>query len=175
MLNTITNYADRIQAGREKESEVIDALKSKGLNIELPSQHQDMYDKIDGFILTAKTQKRLSFQLKFREGGDDIIFEIIKDWDANVEGRDLVSKAELYVVVSRQGIINIYQANDIKAKAKELLALADEKPKVNQEGHGWQLKFTVDKANFKTKLMGFFSPKLFKSFFQWQLPDYATA
>jgi hypothetical protein len=171
MLNTITNYDDRISAGKQQESFIISAMKARGFNIEIPNAHQDKYDKIDGFIL-PKAGGRLSFQLKQRESKNDIIFEIIKDWDQNIEGRDLISKAELYVIVDSTGLLNIYNVNEIKAKAKELLALADAKPNINQVGQGWELKFTIDKAHGNKKLMAFFSPSLFTSKFSWRIPNY---
>lgn len=172
MLNTITDYSSRIAAGKAKEALIIDELRIKGLNIELPTASQDKYDKIDGFFITAKTQKRLSFQLKFRESGDDVIFEIIKDWDNNIEGRDLISKAEVYIIVDRHGKVNMYSTKLIKDKAKELLDLADSNPKENQEGNGWQMKFTIDKATGSTKLMAYLKPTLFPSFFSCIIPNY---
>ena len=170
MLNTITNYDDRIHAGKERESFIIDAMIARGFKIERPTAHQDMKDKIDGFIL-PKAGGRLSFQLKFREHRSDIIFEIVKDWDRNILGRDLISKAELYVIVEPDGELSIYNVKEIKDKANELLALADKNP-VNQEGMGWQLKFTIDKAHFQKKLMGFFNKSLFTSKFHFKVPNY---
>ena len=170
MLNTVTDYNTRIALGKSQEPIIIDFLRSKGMKVDLPTANQDIKDKIDGFIL-PKAGGRISFQLKFRESGDDIIFEIIKDWNRNIEGRDLVSKAQLYVVVDRHGRLNIFNTKDIKAKARELLDLADKTPN-NQSGTGWDLKFTTDKSNNNVKLMGFFSPSLFKPIASYIIPDY---
>lgn len=170
MLNTITNYDDRISAGKERESFIIDAMIARGFKIERPTAHQDMKDKIDGVIL-PKAGGKLSFQLKFREHRNDIIFEIIKDWDRNILGRDLISKADLYVIVEPNGELNVYATKEIKDKAHELLALADKNP-VNQEGFGYQLKFTLDKAHGQKKLMGFFNKSLFASKFHFRIPNY---
>ena len=171
MLNTITNYSDRIALGKQQEAFIIDFLKSKGYNIELPTSHEDMRDKIDGWIL-PKSGGKVSFQLKFREGNKtDIIFELIKDWDKNIEGRDLISKAQLYVMVDANGVINIYKVSDIKAKAKELLALADVNP-VDQRGKGWEIKFRNDSAHGQLKLMAFFDPLFFPSIITHRIPNY---
>ena len=170
MLNTITNYNDRITLGKQQEARIIDFLKTKGYNIQLPTASEDKYDKIDGWFL-PKSGGKLSFQLKFREGGDDLPFELIRDWDRNIEGRDLISKAQLYVVVNRSGRLSIYKTSEIKAKAQELLKLADENP-VDQKGSGFDLKFTIDKANGANKVMLFFNPLLFKSVASYVIPDY---
>jgi hypothetical protein len=40
-------------------------------------------------------------------------FELIRDWDRNIEGRDLISKAQLYVVVNRSGRLSIYKTSEM--------------------------------------------------------------
>jgi len=170
MLNNVTDYNTRITLGKSNELNIINYLKSHGYNIELPTAHADMHDKIDGFII-PKSGGRLSFQLKFRESGDDIIYEIIKDWDNNIEGRDLISKAQLYVVVNRQGILSIFKTLDIKTKAIELLKLADANP-IDQSGNGWQIKFRNDVAHGNLKLMGYFSTKLFPLIASHRISNY---
>jgi hypothetical protein len=171
MLNTVTDYNTRIALGKSRELEIIEFLRNHGYNVQEPTAQNDMKDKIDGFIL-PKAGGRLSFQLKQRESNQsDIIFEIIKDWDRDIEGRDMQSKAQLYIVVDRHGKLNIFNAAEIKSKAKELLALADANPN-NQTGNGWDMKFTTDKANQVLKLMGFFNPKIFKVIASHTIPNY---
>jgi hypothetical protein len=172
MLNTVTDYNTRVALGKSRELEIIEFLRKKGYKIIEPTSSQDMHDKIDGFIC-PKMGGKLSFQLKQRESNQgDIIFEIIKDWDRNIEGRDLQSKADLYIVVDRYGHINIFNTKEIKDKARELLALADKNPN-NQEGTHWELKFTQDFAHGQTKLMAFFNPNLFKIIASHTIPDYS--
>jgi hypothetical protein len=171
MLNGIEDYNTRIALGKSRELEIIDFLTSKGMKIELPTSKQDMQDKIDGFFLTKKSGK-VSFQLKQRENGDDIIFELIKDWDRNIEGRDMQSHAEVYVVVDRAGKLYIIATKEIKDKARELLTMADKNP-VDQNGDSWQLKFTIDKAHSNTKVMLFFKPSAFKAIATYKIPDYS--
>ena len=170
MLNTVTDYNTRVTLGKSRELEIIDFLRSKGYNIHEPTAQNDMKDKIDGFIL-PKAGGKLSFQLKQRESGSDIIYEIIKDWDRDIEGRDLQSKAQLYIVVDRHGKLNIFNAAEIKTKAKELLALADANPN-DQQGTGWEMKFRKDAAHSQVKLVAFFSPSLFKPIASHTIPDY---
>jgi len=168
MLNTVTDYTSRIALGKEQEAYIIDYLNHNGYKIDLPTSQQDKFDKIDGFFC-PKTGGRLSFQLKFREGGADIIFEAVKDWEANIMGRDMISKAQLYVIVNPQGLLSIYNTAAIKTKANELLA--DANP-VNQRGDKWEMKFTTDKASGNHKLMMFFNPSLFPTVATLQIKDY---
>ena len=170
MLNTVTDYNTRIAMGKSQELYIIEFLRSKGYKIDEPTANQDIKDKIDGFIL-PKAGGRISFQLKFRETGDDIPFELIKDWDRNIEGRDLISKAQLYIVVNRQGKVIILKTDDIKNKAKELLAMADANPN-DQQGTGYELKFRADAAHGQVKLMCFLNPALFKIVASHQIPNY---
>lgn len=170
MLNTVTDYNTRIALGKSRELEVIEFLRGKGYKIIEPTAQQDMHNKIDGFIC-PKLGGRLSFQLKQRESQSDIIFEIIKDWDRNIEGRDLQSDADLYIIVDRYGHVNIFNTKEIKKKALELLKLADGNPN-NQSGEGWELKFTQDLSHHNTKLMAFFKPSLFHIIASHIIPDY---
>jgi hypothetical protein len=173
MLNTITNYDDRITLGKQQEAIIIHFLKSKGYNIQLPTPNEDKNDKIDGWFL-PKSGGKISFQLKFRENGKkDIIIELIKDWDNNIEGRDLKSKAQTYVIVDADGKLSIYRLDEIKTKAKELLKLADENPQ-DQSGNGWEIKFRQDAGSSSgaTKLIAFLSPSLFTPIASYQIPDY---
>ena len=170
MLNTVTDYSSRIALGKEQEAYIIDYLNHNGYKIELPTTKQDKYDKIDGFIC-PKAGGRLSFQLKFREAGSDIIFEAVKDWEAGIDGRDMISRAQLYVIVNPQGILSFYNTAAIKTKAKELVALADANP-VNQTGDKWEMKFTTDKASGNHKLMMFFNPSLFPTIATIKIKNY---
>jgi hypothetical protein len=171
MLNTVTDYNTRITLGKSRELEIIDFLTSKGMKIELPTAQQDMHDKIDGFFLPRKGGK-VSFQLKQRESGDDVIFELVKDWDRNIEGRDMQSHADVYVVVDGTGKLYIIPTKEIKAKAKELLALADKNP-IDQQGDSWQLKFTTDAAHHNTKVMCFFKPSMFTAIATYKISNYS--
>ena len=63
---------------------------------------------------------RRSIQIKFREGGDDVIFEILRDVDRIVDGRDLVSKADYYIVVDRHGIGRVFKTEQFKDLARQI-------------------------------------------------------
>ena len=84
MLANITNYSDRISAGKRVEAEILNALRQKGYKIEDPTEQQDKYDKIDGWWVDKKNNKH-GVQVKFRQSGDDILFELMKDLKRNIE------------------------------------------------------------------------------------------
>lgn len=168
----IQNYNDRIEAGKKKEAQIIRQLRKQGVKIEDPTPQEDMYDKIDGWMTDSKGVK-LSVQIKFRESGDDIIFEIMKDLDKDKPGRDLISKADLYLVVDRKGKGRLLKTSQIKGFAKKLAdaiqeAIVKAPDRRKWEGKGWEVKITYDRASGNKKLMGFFAPTMFPSIASWR-------
>lgn len=168
----IQNYKQRIDAGKAKEKMIIDQLRGHGIKIDEPTSQEDMYEKIDGWIYD-KNGTRASVQIKFRESGDDIIFEIVKDLDRDIPGRDLISKAEYYLVVNRDGIGRLIATKAIKDKAhmilervkKDLLAMPS---KTRWQDVGWEAKITQDRAHGQNKLMAYFNPKMFTILGSWK-------
>jgi len=168
----IGNYNQRIAAGKVKEKAIVDQLRKYGIKIDDPTAQEDMYDKIDGWIYD-KTGAKKSVQIKFRESGDDIIFEIVKDLDQNRPGRDMISKAELYLVVDRSGSGKLISTDAVKKKASELLKVVQSDlqkvpNKTQWSGVGWEVKITQDRAHGQNKLMGYFNPKMFSIIHNWK-------
>jgi hypothetical protein len=160
------SYDERVALGKAKEQQAIDLLRSKGVVIQDPTAREDMYDKIDGWVM--EDGKRLALQVKVREGGDDIIFEIMKDIDRDLPGRDSVSKAHYYLVVDRKGVARMFLTEPIKTLAQHLLKVATAlSSKQAWQGIGWQMKITVDKAHGNRKLMAYMNPGLFKCLGEW--------
>jgi hypothetical protein len=173
MLAGISNYGDRITAGKRVEHAIVDQLRKKGFTIEDPTPGQDMHEKIDGFWVDKK-QNKYPLQIKFRETGDDIIFELIKDVDRKIDGRDLKTKAVLYLVADRQGVTRMFLTKPIKDKAQEILKtilaeLENNPNKANWEGPHWQAKLQVDRAHGQRKIMAYFNPKMFSALGTWYL------
>jgi hypothetical protein len=165
MLNG-ADYLSRVALGKAKEQQAIDLLCSKGVVIEAPTTREDMYDKIDGWVV--ENGSRLAMQVKVREGGDDIIFEIVKDIDREIIGRDSVSKAHYYLVVDRRGTARMFLTEPIKKMAEHLLQVARNlSTKESWRGIGWEMKITVDKAHGNRKLMAYLKPGLFKCLGEW--------
>jgi hypothetical protein len=170
----ITNYDQRVKTGKVKEAAIIKTLQRAGVNVELPTPHEDGYLGIDAWIIT-KTGRH-SLQIKFREDGDDIIFEVIKDIAQNIMGRDFQGKAECYLVVDRAGLGRMIRTKDIKTRAEALLKMAKDSwaqrsGERRWEGQGWELKVTMDRGEKDrpfAKLMAYFSPTLFQAVGTWR-------
>jgi hypothetical protein len=167
----ITDYDQRVRTGRTKETSIVETLKRAGVRIEPPTEYEDTKQGIDAWIVDESG--RHSLQIKGRETGDDIIFEVIKDIAQNIMGRDFQSVAEYYLVVDRDGLGRMVKTADIKARAKALhdTARQDWANRTGRrawEGPGWELKVTVDRAHGNAKLMAYFSPTLFKAFGSWR-------
>lgn len=173
MLND-KDYQQRVAAGKSTEKEILDFLRARGMKIADPTSHEDMVDKIDGWL--EKDGKQLAVQVKFREGGDDVIFEILKDVDLGTPGRDMISKADLYIVKDRQGVIRMFSVGEIKRMAEVLLKHISTDLKNNPGRTEWgggrdaiaNVKLTIDKAHGNRKLMAFFNPRRLTTLGEWQ-------
>lgn len=171
------SYNERVQAGKAREEQILNRLRQAGMNILAATADEDMHDKIDGWIVDRMGGKR-SLQVKFREGGDDILFEIVKDLDKGIMGRDMICQAEFYVIVNSRGVGRLFETAPIKkwaGKLHEMVKkdLATKPEKVNWVNTSkpwgpWEVKITVDKAHGNRKLMGYFSPGMFVTIGEWK-------
>lgn len=173
MLANVSNYGERISAGKRVEKQILDALCKKGYRIEDPTSSEDMHDKIDGWWLD-KQGKRFPIQVKYRETGDDIIFELIQDIQTNNAGRDMKSKAVLYLVADTHLTTRMFLVKPIKEKAQEIIqsVIGDLKKNAYQNdfrGHGWEAKIRTDRAHGQKKLMAYMNPNLFTPLATWRL------
>lgn len=171
------DYNQRVDAGKRVEKKILDALRSKGIKIEDPTSSQDMHDKIDGWWLGKNNNQKYPVQIKFRQSGNDILFEIIKDLDRNIAGRDLKSKSVLYLVADKHGTTRLFQTEPIKKKAQEILNivqqdLEDDPKQTRWSGNGWEAKIQYDSAHGNKKLVAYFNPNVFNSLATWDLNLY---
>lgn len=175
MIATITDYNKRVEAGRKVESQIFNALRillpKHGIKIEEPTAEEDRRSKIDAWLTTSEG-KRFSLQIKYRESGDDIIFEVVKDISDWTPGRDLISVADLYLVVDREKTGRLFRTGPIKREATRLLEIAKQDlttspNKVIWIGSGYELRLTTDHAHGNTKLMAFFHPSKFEVIQKW--------
>lgn len=173
MLKGITDYDRRESTGRAVEDRILDTLKSKyGYKIEHASKQDNIQRGIDGWW-TDKSGRKNSIQVKFRQGGDDIIFEAIKDIDGGVVGRDTRSEANYYLIMDTGGKTILFEMPPIKLKAKELtdLAIKDwetDGTKRFWSGNGWQMRVQRgDRGN--EKLMLYLRKNLFHPVATWEL------
>jgi hypothetical protein len=164
MLANISNYDDRISAGKVVESRILNALRQLGYTIENPSSSEDQNDKIDGWWI-GKTGSRVPLQVKFRETGDDILFELVKDLDKGIPGRDIISNAALYLVVDRSGKTRLFLTKPIKDQAQKIVdvllpVIRRDSGKSFWSGHGWEVRVQHDRAHGQRKLVAYFDPSL---------------
>lgn len=176
MFADIGDYNSRVQAGKRIESKILDALRAKGFKIDNPTSTEDMHDKIDGWWVT-KENKRFPLQIKFRQSGDDILVELIKDLELGKIGRDMVTKAVLYLVADRNGTTRMFYTKEIKDQAQKILDqveddLQTEPQKTSWEGPHWQAKAQIDRASGNRKVVAYLNPRAFKALATWNLNLY---
>jgi len=172
MLND-KDYQERVAKGKAGEKEILNILRARGIKIADPTHAEDMYDKIDGWM--EWNGKKVAVQVKFRESGDDVLFEIAKDLDTGDMGRDMLCKAEFYLVRDRKGKIRMFSVAELKTKAKALydFVLKDLVKNPDKENWGgWQgsnvnVKIVVDKAHGNRKLIAYFNPEKLKTLGEW--------
>jgi hypothetical protein len=102
MDNRFQDINARVQYGKGIERQIFDSLVACGLKLRQPSGREDMIDKIDGWWDDGSGQEK-PIQIKYRDTGDDILFEVMKDYHRGVPGRDMVGKAVYYAVLDRNG------------------------------------------------------------------------
>lgn len=153
-MNT-QDYQSRVFQGRGMEAQVYNRLVQAGLDVRPASREEDMHDKIDLWIRVRGQE--YPAQIKQRQVGDDIIFEVYKDaYDPSQppNGRDITSKAKLYVVQDRNGHGWMVNANALKQAARDYVAQHGIETGTEQ---GVDYKITQDRATGDVKLMAFFS------------------
>ena len=169
----IGDYSRRVETGRRVERKILDGLKHIGLNVLDASPDDDMRLGIDGYLVDTEGKKH-SVQIKYRETGDDILLELIKDIAKGIPGRDMRSKAEYYLFVSREGTGKLFEMAPIKNIGDTLLLLFDKEQRTNPlktlwgAGNKWEMKITTDRAHGQRKLMAYLSPSVFKAINVWE-------
>ncbi len=152
------DHATRIQMGRKMEAEVAKKLEDLGIKVVHSGREDDMFKGIDFWVTLG--DKRLSAQVKQREVGDDIIFEVWKDYDGSSQpnGRDYNGKAQLYIAVDTKGNGFWVVPSLLKQVTDEYLSKFGMK---NGKYKDAFFKVTKDNRSGNTKLMAFFPPSSF--------------
>ena len=115
---------ERLMHGWKAEDEIIAVLQKMVGPFRRPKGGQvsfaDTQEKIDGY-LTFPTGKELSVQIKTRQSGGDILVEVWKDYERGAEGRDMKSKAAVYVVRDLSGRLIMVRTEHVKSKVYQLI------------------------------------------------------
>lgn len=175
-VNKHLSHGARVSFGTQMEKKMIDALKKLGINMEPAAVNQDMFDKVDAFWTTDQGVK-LPVQFKYRDSGDDILLELIKNWtpavfqkdqlvDTDFTGRDMVGKSKVYACLNRKGdVIRIRTTKEAKEIAKKMVQrLANEFKLMGNRSVKTQygeVKITRDPASGKEKVMAYINPSVF--------------
>lgn len=164
----------RLKRGLERERQVADALRIQiGLPIEDASKFQDHERKVDRWI-AYPGQKRVALQIKYREVGKDLLFEVFDKWFAwddqrNKLGRDMFGDAKEYaVLLSDQKTVVMVPTLLAKNVINEMVSLA----RVNGftignnfhyfvHGVKLVLKVQKDPADQRQKMVAYIPPDYF--------------
>lgn len=139
--------SQRVQHGKKMELRIIDAMNAAGIIVMPATAQEDQYQKIDGW-LDGK-----GLQIKYRETGGDILFEVYKDWTKGIEGRDLIGQADLYACVNRSGQGVIVRTAQIKDLIKAALPIVKEKG--YYKAGGLDIKLRPDAYHGQLKCVAF--------------------
>ena len=123
---------ERVRQGKEFERNILEELKHLG-NVETSSFQEDTKFKLDGFITFTdprfeNLKGKLAVQVKQRvQTGDDILFEVKKDFDKDIIGRDIKGESQIYVVCNRKGQIGVFETEKLKQKISNLVEKGSQK------------------------------------------------
>jgi hypothetical protein len=166
------DFRTRVERGKGVEDRIKEALAANGIKVTGATSGQDMYDKIDGFI------DGKAIQIKYRDSGDDILYELVKPHDQTLSlqhnikfnpGRDYRGKAVYYVVMTRDGKIYIIPVQHIKGALMQAASEFGNEPlsRPFRSSNGIEFRPLVDPRDKTrdgrplTKVNAFIPPKIF--------------
>ena len=177
---TAEEYDTRVTYGKTIEKYIQDELKKNDMVIQDPTEYEDMHDKIDGYIVNEQGL-RIPLQIKYRETGDDIIFEttFLDKYDIHhrltmrklspnmvMNGRDMIGQSSIYACLSKDSkSIWICDTNEIKACAKtmasRLIVMHLESGRLCYVDREGEIKITTDQSSKRRKIIFFANPETF--------------
>jgi len=163
---------ERLAYGKAAEKEIIQHIEKMVGPFKWAEEFADCVEKIDGW-LQFPNGTELSVQIKSRQTGDDIAVEVWRDFETETEGRDMKTKADIYIVRSRCGKIFLIYSRDIKDKVFALIEEWDASG--SQFDSGWfkgthgSLKLERG-DNSRFKVVAFISPVPFGNRFIEGIP-----
>ena len=147
----------RVAHGRNRESQIANALNTQcGLNLTDATDADDKIHKIDRWL--NRNGQRIPLQIKYRETGDDLLFEVFDTfdgWDAptNKVGRDMKGNARLYAVLrSDCRTVNIIEVQNAKKIIDTLLMLAKQMGWSESDGMFHTFRFRVNGQTAELKV-----------------------
>lgn len=166
------SFEERVRIGKMYEAQMLQNLIGQGYKTKEATSHEDMIEKIDGYIVDAVD---IPFQSKYRETGSDIGLDIYEPWyglgDPRTKlGRDSRGKAQLYLtqvettlyLMSKAGLQAI--VDRVMTEWKSLNFKFDfgdgiQRGTFNSRIYsGVQFKFKIDERSRVPKIMAYIPP-----------------
>lgn len=163
MDNRFQHINQRVEYGKGIEKQIFDSLTTCGMKLRPASDKEDMFDKIDGWWMTKSGE--FPIQIKYRDTGDDILFEVMKDYRAGIAGRDMIGKAKFYAVLNRTGKIFIVSVAEAKSIIETMRANAEKDgfdPNGNYRMGAAMLRLRPDPKSGQEKLMAYIPTNMLK-------------
>lgn len=164
MDNRFQGIDQRVQYGKSIEKQIFNNLVGHGLKLREPSGREDMYDKIDGWWETPNGE--VPIQIKYRDTGDDILFEVMKDYRKGIPGRDMIGKAVYYAVLSKTGgkivLVKTAEAKSLIEITKQQAEKEGFDNRGNYSANGIFLKIRQDPQSGQEKLMAYLPISIFR-------------
>lgn len=170
--------SERVRIGVSRENQIAEALRNQaGLDIQEATADEDKgYQKIDRWFV--QDGKRHGMQIKFRETGSDILFEVYDtfhgfDVKKNKLGRDMIGRAKYYTVLSQDQktahIVPVAVAHEIIHEAMEMIQeygwttvkRSGSVFKWFKNGQKIEIRLTTDPKDGRPKIMAFIPPEVF--------------
>ena len=133
---------ERIQLGKGHEADIIKKLEKFG-KVDLPSQQEDIRFKLDGYITFtdptfSEFSGRVPIQIKKRvQSGNDILFEVRRDFNNDTMGRDQKGNSTLYVVSNMEGKIGVFRTANLKEIVARLMEKEPDRLRAFRENRMW--------------------------------------
>jgi hypothetical protein len=161
----------RIHSGKKVESIIIDKLSKNGFNITKASDSDDMIKKVDVWI--KQGNEKVGVQIKFRETGKDILFEVFDTFYQfndirNKSGRDMIGHAQKYAVLIDKKIV-IVNKNEAQSAINDMILEArcngwkNKTVYLKDKGCELQLKLTTDHSDGRQKVIAFIPVEYFST------------
>lgn len=173
-LSYTVDRLSRVEQGRRKEGHIAKALKEQHGLILLPAtEREDKELKIDRWLVQDDGKKQ-AVQIKYRETGQDILFEVFdrfEDWDSpsNKPGRDMIGQADLYACLIK-GNCYLVETGLIKNTIRELLqhiicygwTQKDKFLKYRKNGVTLEIRIQYDNASGARKMIAYIPVQFFQ-------------
>lgn len=166
----------RVLDGIERERQIANALKVQfGLPIAAATEFEDKERKVDRWL--EYPEGRIALQIKYREVGEDLLFEVFDkwfDWDhpRNKLGRDMFGDAKEYAVLlaDRKTVVMVptHLAKETIAKMIDLArsegfeeGVFSDTLRYSVNGLNLELKVQKDPGDGRQKMIAYIPPSYF--------------